>query len=144
MEGLPMKKIGFLVITAILMGGGTASAAEQFGVWYGVNAGASANWQTSFNIFNTGTTSQTATVTFYTSGGTLISSTSTTLAPNALWNFGTVNIGSITTSTLTSNTPSARGVAVISGTDINGYVTQWNYTTQAGFNFRIIDNASHN
>lgn len=134
-----MKKIGFLIIAVILMSGGTAMAAShsEFGAWYGINSGASANWQTSFNVFNTGTASSTATVTFYTNGGTLIGSTSTTLAPNALWNFGTVNIGSITTSTLTSNTPSARGVAVISGTDIHGYITQWNYTTQAGFNYRI-------
>lgn len=143
MEGLTVKKIGFLVIAAILMSGGTASAVqyEQFGVWFGVNTGASANWQTAFNIVNTATTSNTAvTVTFYTSGGTLIGSTSTTLAPNALWNFQTTSIGSIDTSTLTSNVASARGVAVIGGgQDIRGYVTQWNSSANAGFNFSLED-----
>ncbi len=142
MEGLAMKKIGFLIIAAILMTGGTASAVqyEEFGIWFGVNTGASANWQTAFNVVNTGTSSATATVTFYTSAGVLIGSTSSTIAPNALWNFQTTSIGSIDTSTLTSNVASARGVAVIGGgQDIRGYITQWNSSANAGFNFRLQD-----
>ncbi|GMT42878.1 MAG: hypothetical protein IEMM0002_1289 [bacterium] len=134
-----MKKIGFFLIAVMLMSSGTALAAsgEQYGFWF-----EGFNWRTYFNVTNendAGVT-RTATITFYDDTGSSVGSTSRTVAPNAQWNFNTSTIGTISTSALTAN--SYGGVAVISGTDVQGYVTQLNTTSNAGFNFRIIDDAT--
>ena len=133
MEGLLMKRyIGLFVIAGMLLGAGVASADRAF--WYNNNSG---GWQTFFNIVNTAA-QQDVTVEFFDIGGGSLSSTSTTLATNAQWNFSTVNIGNITESTLEAGT---RGTVLITGGtapgDVRGYASIFSNTGQSGFNLRI-------
>ena len=125
------KKIGLFVIVGILMNVGVASADRGF--WYSNVAG---SWTTIFNITNTGS-SQTATVTFYDEAGVSLGSTSTTLGTNAVWNFTTSSVGTITASTLEAGT---RGTSVISGGaggEVRGHTSIFKSTTNSGFQMRM-------
>lgn len=128
-----MKKyIGLFVIAGMLMGAGVASADRGF--WYNNNSG---GWQTFFNVTNTHTASQTATVQFFDILGASLGSTTTTLAPNANWNFSTEGVGNITRTAFEAGT---RGTVIISGTingTIRGYASIFNSTGKSGFNLRL-------
>ena len=127
-----MKKyIGLFVIVGMLSSAGVASADRAF--WFSLSGA----WQTFFNITNTHTASQTATVQFFDILGASLGSTTTTLAPNANWNFSTETVGSISVSTLEAGT---RGMVIISGTTngtIRGYASIYNNTGKSGFNLRL-------
>ena len=126
------KKLGLFVIVGIMMSAGVASADRGF--WFSSGT----TWVTYFNITNSGSSSQAATVQFFDINGTSLGSTSTTLAVNANWNFSTSGVGNITQSTLEAGT---RGIAIISsGTtagEIRGHSSIFNNTYGSGFQMRM-------
>lgn len=127
-----IKKLGLFVIVGIMMSAGVASADRGF--WFSSGT----TWTTYFNVTNSSTTaSQTATVEFFDIFGTSLGSTSTTLAVNANWNFGTDAVGNITQSTLEAGT---RGIAIISGAtagEIRGHSSIFNTSSSSGFQMRM-------
>jgi len=128
------KKLGLFVIVGILMSAGVASADR--GYWFSDVAN---NWITVFNVMNTGTASQAATVQFYDEAGVSLGSTTTTLGVNANWNFSTSSVGNITASTFEAGT---RGVAVIRSAtatpgEIRGHSSIFNTSSSSGFQMRI-------
>jgi len=125
------KKLGLFVIVGIMMSAGVASADRGF--WFSSGT----TWVTYFNVTNEGASSQTATVEFFDIFGTSLGSTTTTLAVNANWNFGTDGIGSIAQTTLEAGT---RGIAIIRSTtagEIRGHSSIFNTSSNSGFQMRM-------
>lgn len=126
------KHIGLFVIVGMLMSVGVASADRSF--WYSNTSG---GWQTYFNVANTHTAQQDATVKFYDKSGAYLGSTTRTLAVNAMWNFSTETVGSINVTVLNA---APRGIVVITGPTtgtIRGYASMFNTAGRSGFSLRL-------
>jgi len=127
-----IKKLGLFVIVGIMMSAGVASADR--GYWFSDVAN---NWITVFNVMNTRSSSQAATVEFFDEAGVSLGSTTTTLGSNANWNFSTSTVGNITASTFEAGT---RGVAIIRGVnagEVRGHSSIFNTSSSSGFQMRI-------
>jgi len=137
-----MKKLLLAVCVAVVMTAGTASA--DGGFWFGSGVGNTTAWNTFINVQNHATTAATATVIFYNIDGTLIGSTTNSLAANAQWNFSTSAVGNINSTSFDGATGNTRGSVVISPSSASGgaiccygYTTMFNSSANAGFNFRL-------
>ncbi len=126
-----------LLLSFIVLAAAAGTAHADRGFWYYNQA---ASWTTYFNIINVhDTNTANVSASFYDQSGTLLGSTSRTLAPNALWNFSTADAGAGGISSAALNT-AGRGVVKFSstgGADIAAYTSQFQPNYNSGFNFII-------
>ncbi len=142
-----MRYILFAVLIASFLMVGTADAAR--GAWINLGDGSWSaagsgddKWMTFVYVMNPTGASLTATITFYgssfdgtTQTSSALASTTRVLGPNALWSFGTNDIGTGVLSPLFAGSGVVKGGVLIEPSGLVGTTSMFYNTTASGFNF---------